>query len=298
MFTSGPRAPLLLAGWLLAARAAAAPPLRPEIPAPWWGVTIDSVRRLPEIEAALTGFSRTLTARVVFDGPETATAYRDAVAAIRRHAYVMGELWDSYDFKACGVDRYRARTEEYHRVLGGLVDVWEVGNEVNGEWTGADEDVVAKVRLANDYLKARGERTALTLVYNEGCWEREDHEMFRWAATRLAPSLRDRFDYVLLSYYQEDCGNRWPDWTREFTRLQALFPASRVGFGEVGSEKGDKPGLLKRYYALDPGVPGYLGGYFWWFFNQDMVPKTKPLWTTLRAAVARGRGAAGAGRAR
>ncbi len=252
-------------------------------------MTIDNVDPLAQIEEALTGFSRTLTARVVFEGSESASHYRDAVAAIRRHAYVMGEIWDSYDFKKCGVRQYRRRTEEYWNALHESVDLWEVGNEINGEWTGRDREVVEKVRLANEFLRARGERTAVTLVYNEGCWEKADHEMFRWSEANLPAALRAQFNYVLVSYYQEDCENRWPDWNAVFTRLAALFPGAQVGFGEVGSEKGDKPGLLKRYYALDVKVPGYVGGYFWWFFNQDMLPKTKPLWPVLRDAVERGR---------
>src|SRR6267378_1079320 len=36
-------------------------PRMPEIPAPWWGVTVDSIEPLDEIEEAILGFSRTLT---------------------------------------------------------------------------------------------------------------------------------------------------------------------------------------------------------------------------------------------
>jgi hypothetical protein len=32
-------------------------------------------------------------------------------------------------------------------------------------------------------------------------------------------------------------------------------------------------------------VPDYVGGYFWWYFAEDMVPKTKPLFATLSAAL-------------
>jgi hypothetical protein len=61
-----------------------------------------------------------------------------------------------------------------------------------------------------------------------------------------------------------------------------------VGFGEVGLEKPakDKPAYLRRYYAIRPDVPRFIGGYFWWFFTQDCVPKTKPLWPILRKAIA------------
>jgi hypothetical protein len=32
-------------------------------------------------------------------------------------------------------------------------------------------------------------------------------------------------------------------------------------------------------------VPNYVGGYFWWYFAEQMVPKSQPLWTTLSQAM-------------
>jgi PASTA domain len=34
-----------------------------------------------------------------------------------------------------------------------------------------------------------------------------------------------------------------------------------------------------------PAISRYVGGVFWWYFWEDMVPKTKPLWTTLNNAI-------------
>jgi hypothetical protein len=45
-----------------------------------------------------------------------------------------------------------------------------VGNDINGEWLGTTPDVVAKMKGAYDLVKARGNRTALTLYYNHNCF--------------------------------------------------------------------------------------------------------------------------------
>ena len=65
-------------------------------------------------------------------------------------------------------------------------------------------------------------------------------------------------------------------------------PASRLGFGEVGTHQGDpaaaKLATLNRYYRLRIGVPGYIGGCFWWYYAEDMLPyRHNPLWHALAA---------------
>jgi len=256
------------------------------IPDPIWGVTIDDVGPLPEIERALAGFRRKLTARVVFDSGMAALDYRPAVQAIAKHAYVMGELVDSYDMKKYDLETYHARMEEYWRDLNDLVNVWEIGNEVNGEWLGKYEDVAAKIVDANAFVKARGGRTAVTPFYNPDCWAKPEQEMFAWIEKYLTPEFRNSVDYVLISWYEEECEWQKPEWTPVFVRLGKLFPKSKLGFGEVGVKKEElKAEYLKRYYGLKPRAPRYVGGYFWWFFNDDMLPKEKPLWSVLREAV-------------
>lgn len=269
----------LVAGW------GDRPPRMPAIPEPWWGVTVDSVERLDEVEEALTGFSRTLTARVVFDNGVKAAEYRSSLLRLSRRAWIMGELMDSYDFKGCDQGCFERRTRDYWAGLNDLVSVWEIGNEVNGEWCGDTAEVVAKIGYAAAYVKARGGRTALTLFYNQDCWEDAAHEMFAWTEVNVSPRLRSRVDVVLVSYYEEECNALRPDWNLAFRRLAALFPGAKLGFGEVGARHGDKAAYLRRYYGLHVDVPGFIGGYFWWFFTQDMVPKDKPMWQVLHDAV-------------
>jgi hypothetical protein len=44
------------------------------------------------------------------------------------------------------------------------------------------------------------------------------------------------------------------------------------------------PYLLK-YYGMQIAVPNYVGGYFWWYFRENMIPMAKPLFAALSSAM-------------
>jgi hypothetical protein len=101
-------------------------------------------------------------------------------------------------------------------------------------------------------------------------------------------------DYVLVSYYEGECASPTSDWPAVFHQLRQLFPNARLGFGEVGAVDTNGQDItdvtvsgpyLQRYYTMQIAEPGYIGGYFWWYFYEDMVPKTKPLFGILSAAI-------------
>jgi len=63
--------------------------------------------------------------------------------------------------------------------------------------------------------------------------------------------MNQGLDYVLVSYYEEDCNNLKPDWNTVFAKLAAMFPNSRIGFGEVStSDPAKKAEYLTRYYTM------------------------------------------------
>ena len=263
------------------AASACAQTLRP-VSTPLNGVTLDAVDHLPNIVDSLSSMSRPITARIVFDEFVPATDYLAATKKIYPVSYVMGEILDSFYVKQYTTDAYRARAQEYVDTLGAYVDIWEVGNEINGEWLGDTASVVEKMTGAYDIVKAKSYRAALTLYYNKDCWSRKDHEMFAWATTNVPDRMKQGLDYVLISYYEDDCNGLQPDWKPVFTQLHAMFPNSQIGFGEVGTRRSArKEAYMKRYYSMNIDVPNYVGGYFWWYFKQDAVPKTKPLWNVL-----------------
>lgn len=208
----------------------------------------------------------------------------------------MGELLDSYYVLEYTPAEYDARAAEYLAALADVVDIWEVGNEINGEWL-CDPDagdctpegtaeVVAKMQAAYTRVKALGEPAALTLYYNEDCWSAPEHEMFTWAAANIPTEMKAGLDYVLVSYYEDDCNGLQPDWPAVFAGLRALFPDARLGIGECGTtDPAQKAAYVERYYGMTIADPGFVGGWFWWYFRQDMVPKTAPLWSVLDAAL-------------
>ena len=125
--------------------------------------------------------------------------YKSIIQKIKQEnlALVMGELLDSQIVYACRDQSlpfkncYLQRTANFFQELdknesGKLVDIWEIGNEVNGEWVGwknekewKDDDITVQkmlerraevadaVAAANAYIKSKGGRTALTLYFNQ-----------------------------------------------------------------------------------------------------------------------------------
>jgi hypothetical protein len=218
--------------------------------APLYGVTVDAVDDVDGVVDALRHLSRTPTARIVFDEGMGAQYYAAPVEAIRRVAYVMGELVDSSTLTEYSAPQVGARATAYLDVLGEHVDLWEIGNEINGDWTGRTRDVVDKTLAAYDAVRQRGARTALTLYYNEGCAESPSRAMFAWVEHNLPPRLRNGVDYVFISFYEDDCKIAAPDWDTVFQRLGHLFPQAALGFGEVGTRHAS-PALCRRLLLVD-----------------------------------------------
>lgn len=261
-----------------------------------WGVTLDAVDPLPDIIASLAKLPVRPTTRVVFDELVPATEYAGATKEIHAVSSVMGEILDSFYVSQYSVSEYTARTTEYLNLLASDVDVWEIGNEVNGEWlcgvnassctAQQTKDVVAKIQGAHDLVVQHGEKTALTLYYNEDCWSDPANEMFTWTEANLPEPLRQSLDWVLVSYYEDDCNDLQPNWESVFSKLATLFPNSKLGIGECGTTKAaSKADYVTRYYTMTVSEPRFVGGFFWWYYRQDMVPYTQPLHAALSAAI-------------
>jgi hypothetical protein len=145
-------------------------------------------------------------------------------------------------------------------------------------------------------VTAAGGRTALTLYFNPNCWSNANHEMFTWAKANVPAAMKAGLNYVLISYYPEDCNNYWPSqkgWQSVFDRLHQMFPKAKLGFGESGNSNDRDPpaqkiALLQHYYQLQIQGDNYVGGYFWWYYVEDTLPyQGNPLWETLAADMAR-----------
>jgi hypothetical protein len=255
-----------------------------------FGVTIDDISNASAIKDSLASLARRPFARIVFDEYVQPSYYKNTVADFHNVADVMGEILDSYYVQEYSQQDYEQRTRDYINAMADEVDIWEVGNEINGEWLG--QGAINKAAAAYDIAKAAGEATALTLYYNglydngeptaNNCWEKPEHQMHVWSFTHVPERMKQGLDWVLVSFYEEDCENISPDWDKVFSDLHAIFPNSKLGFGEVGSSNSlRKETILRRYYGMNRIRPEFVGGFFWWYFKQDMVPKTKDLWSIL-----------------
>lgn len=273
---------LVLSAWVLLSSSVAAEPFRPGSER-LYGVTIDSIDGLPEIVDALAALRQRPTTRIVFDKEQDAAFYADAVHQIHGVSGTLGQLLDSTDVQPLSTQAVALRAREFLAALGSDVDIWEIGNEINGwPWLGETQVVVAKMTTAFDVIDAAGRQTALTLYYNQGCVEDPGHEMFMWAEANIPPRMRQRLSYLLVSFYEDDCPGANPDWPSVFNRLGQLFPQSQLGFGEVGTrDPMRKAEFIRRYYGMQLDHPRWVGGFFWWWGREDVVPRTQPLWTVL-----------------
>ncbi len=243
-------------------------------------------------EAVLEGGGVPLTGELAHPA-DTATRlssdadYAEQVKQLHAVSDVMGELVDSSDVAALPLDAYAQRANDYIGALGDDVDIWEIGNEINGDsWLGPTSEVVPKMTAAFNAAKAKNKTTALTLYYNQDCWEQPDHEMFTWAEANVPVDMKTSLDYVLVSFYEDDCNGIQPDWPVVFQKVGEMFPNSKIGFGECGTVvAGQKAAYVDRYYRMKVDHPRYVGGYFWWYFAEDMVPSSQPLWHTLDDAI-------------
>jgi hypothetical protein len=135
-----------------------------------YGITIDGIEPLKEIVDSISSLAQRPTTRVVFDEWVPAFEYTHALDLLHPKSFIMGGILDSYYVNQYSVSAYSQRVKEYLDAHNDKVDIWEIGNEVNGEWLGNPSHVVKKIEDAYRQVKARNAKTALTLYYNKDCY--------------------------------------------------------------------------------------------------------------------------------
>lgn len=260
-----------------------------------WGVTLDDISSLSGITAALSQHCKKPTARIVFDAGQSPSYYSSAISAIHNVAFIMGEPVDSYYDTLYTVPGFINQTAAFLNAFGSTVDIWEIGNEVNGRWNRVPDTVAAQIKGAYNLVKLQGKKAALTLYYDDPCDSNTTYMMFPWIAKHITDSMKKGLDYVFISYYEQDCNNVYPgNWQQIFDSLHTIFPNAKVGFGEIGvdapadqgpnTDVAGKGAYMRRYYNnLNATItlPAYVGGYFWWYYREECVPSTYPLWDSL-----------------
>ena len=120
-----------------------------------YGLTLDDISDIDETVDALKSFAKRTTTRVVFDEDKSASDYTNALNALKPYTDIMGELFDSEYIAHYSVEEYTRRVRRYLNAHGDKVKIWEIGNEVNGEWTG-NPNVVAQ-KTINAYKEVKNE---------------------------------------------------------------------------------------------------------------------------------------------
>jgi hypothetical protein len=271
----------------------------PASSSPLYGVTIDRITHIATVVAAEKALPERPITRVYFDVSEPASYYASAVALLHTVSQVMGELLDSSDATSISTGTFQLRVEDYLTTLGSSVDLWEIGNEVNGNWTGPYATGAAKVDEAYRDVAKTGGKTALTLYANEygpdHCGDGTAELTPMQYSERYVPrTVRDGLTDVFESYYPTQCGNSFPTGARvasEMRSLHTLYPHAHLGFGEVGLPHRVEPrtlatgeAVMRWAYGLAPGLPYYVGGYFWWYAYEDALTGRGLLAGSLRSA--------------
>ena len=267
----------------------------PPPPTNWlWGVTTDDPTSSTAQQVdALKSLPLHTMVRTVFDLPSNghpaAADYVSSVTALAAVADVMGQPVDSSYMPALTLAAVQARITEYLGAVGPFISVWEIGNEVNGNWLGSG--VMPKIEAMFDAVKAAGKPTALTFYYENPATP--GYDLIPWADANIPPGHRMRtgLNYVLVSYYEDQNNGHQLTQTELDTLFSALatrFPNAKLGFGEFGwgssvpTSATTRADMLRRFYGYRvPSVPAYVGGGFYWHFLQTMVPKTTPDWSVF-----------------
>lgn len=255
------------------------------------GLTVDDISNVSSVVAMEQTLPVRPTTRVVFDDSEPASYYAKAVTSLDPVSGVMGELEDSSAAKSVSAVTYQARVQSYVSTLGSSVNIWEIGNETNGNWTGSYPVGAAKVAEALTDVPIG--TAALTLYANEyapnNCGDgTSEPTPVQWSNTYLTAAQRAEISYVFESFYPTQCQNTYPSSSTvalEMASLHSLYPNAVVGFGEVGlpnqasaSTDATAAKVMAWAYGLDPNLSYYVGGYFWWYGAEDLAPTSQPLY--------------------
>ena len=145
------------------------------------------------------------TVRIVMSKDIKAKDYVSLFKEIHKVAYIMAQPVDSFEMNTYkNVESYKNRFEDSYKYLKDYVDIWEIGNEVNGEeWIKENPKFTAKkIYSAYKFIKNKNGITALTPYYFPP--ERNKISMENWLKKYIPADMKNGLDYVFISYYEDD----------------------------------------------------------------------------------------------
>lgn len=261
-----------------------------------YGITIDDgwyeSIQLSQIINAIQDMPVKPTVRIVMSRDIHPIQYLDMFKKVKEVAYVMATPVDSYDMIYYeDAQSYLKRFEESYGALSDYVDLWEIGNEVNGEgWLGDNVELIAeKIISVYEMLEEKQQKTVLTAYYTAPGMQKM--EMETWLSNYIPKSVKSGLDYLFISYYEDDNEGYQPDWQGIFLSLEKEFPHSKLGIGECGSTNHlatltEKVEKANHYYSMPQYNSQYVGGYFWWYWVEDCVPHERnSLYDAINSAI-------------
>jgi hypothetical protein len=285
------------------------------IPDTLYGVTTESVENLSGLNTSLTKHTKRPMTRIVFQSGTNPSSYTSAVNTLRNTSYIMGEIMDSDGLKKISTANYRTRAANFVNTFKNNIDIYEIGNELNGEWAGTQASTLAQLQAAYDVVEKDNAslnlKSAITLNFwpNSGFYENpwENTETY---AKSIPAEIRNGVDYVLLSFYETALDDKKTpsiesytpassEFVSMFNKFKTIFPNAKLGMGEIGAQGTDddlprdatfteKQTIANRYYGMHNTLktaigPRYVGGYFWWYYYQDAVPynRSQSVWPTI-----------------
>ena len=274
----------------------------------YWGVTINpgsaggiqtDYAKLQDLAALFAPQHRWTRMVMSGDGSDDFARIASLAAyAQTNQIQTMGQLFDSSAQASITLTTFKKRVDQALAYAGiDKITAWEVGNEVNGGWTGSQ--MPAKIDYAASQVKAKfPSKTVCLTFYWYAMQDTMKSSLFNWIATNITPSITKNIDCVTLSIYidQQPLGFSWD---MVMTKLGSLFPGKKVMVGELGfiddptvttyfkegplswtAEQGAESYIHSRYPSAF-ATPNAVGGGFWWYYDDEMVGKT-PLWHALR----------------
>lgn len=249
-----------------------------------YGITVDDSwngkTKMQHIITAIKAMDVKPTVRIVMSKEISPEKYKKLFEEIHKVAYIMATPVDSYDMKKYDILSYLKRFKDSYEALSEYTDLWEIGNEINGEgWLGKNPELISKKAYAAfRYISNNKAKTVLTAYYSAP--GEQQISMDKWLIKYIPDDMKKNLDYVLVSYYEDDNNGYQPDWKKIFRNLETIFPNSKLGIGECGNTHKkatveSKIKMVRHYYTMPKYVKNYIGGYFWWYWVQDSVPHQK-----------------------
>jgi len=244
------------------------------------GVTIDRIEKpgIGDIYEALRKIPQIDSCAVVCDPGRSTDDYYELIAGapiyLSKRFPVYLTLFDSSEM-AAGINpsSYRKKFLQFINRFPFHEVIYEVGNEINGEWVKGGFDLSL---LAHETCKESYQKTLLTLYLNEGCYGNDESFIWTWLDNHDV-SLFKELDYIGISFYEKDCKGVEPNWDLVFSRVSSYFPDSKIIIRECGSEEGHfSKKLFKKYYQNFKGNHEKFEGFFgWWYFCNQVVLSEK-----------------------